>query len=67
MRFPIFKSLRERLPKDKSEEELREFREKSETEKNDLAAMLIAAFITIAPFVLLPVLIIFGLIWLMFG
>lgn len=67
MRLPLIKSLRERFPKDKSEKELKEYREGVEPEKKDFMAMLIAAWITIVPFVLLLVLLIFVPMWLMFG
>lgn len=58
----MFKRLRERLPKQKSKEELdAHYRkmEEIELEKGDLAAMLIAAFITIV----LPLFALLGLIY----
>lgn len=65
----MFKRLRERLPKKKSQEELDELYKKmegAELEKGDFLAMLIAAFINIAIPVLLITGVIYGIVWLIF-
>jgi len=65
----LFKRLRERLPKKKSQEELDELYKKmegAELEKGDFLAMLIAAFINIAIPVLLITGVIYGIVWLIF-
>lgn len=57
---------RERLPKDKSKEELDEHFKEVKTEKKDFPAMVIAAFVTFVPLILLIVGIVFGVMWLLF-
>ena len=67
MKLLVFKNFRDRLPKEKSKEELHKRRSVTAPEKKDYPAMLIAACVTIVPFVLLLAGLIFGAMWLMFG
>jgi hypothetical protein len=64
MLFPErFKAL---LPKKKTREELDEHYNKIELEKGDFLAMVIAAFITFFPVLILVMVLVYGLMWLMF-
>jgi hypothetical protein len=56
-----------RLPKGHTERELEEKFGDARPEREDYKAMLIAAFITIGPFVLVVALLVLGAMWLMFG
>ena len=58
--------LKDKLPKNKSKEELDEHYENVELEKGDLTAMIIAAFITFFPILLIALTVLCGLIWLLF-
>ena len=58
-----FRSL---LPKEKTPEELEEHYNKMEDlEKKDYIAMLIAAFITFMPIVIIALLVFYGILWLL--
>jgi len=64
----IPESLRQRLPKRKSKDDLAKHyneMEKIELEKGDFLAMVIAAFITFMPVVIIALIVIFGLMWLL--
>jgi hypothetical protein len=63
MFFDKFKSL---LSKDKTPEQLDEHYDNIELEKGDFFAMVIAAFITFMPVLLISLAVLFGLIWLFF-
>ena len=58
-----FKSL---FGKKKTPEELKEHYDSIELEKGDFLAMLIAAFITFIPVILITLFVLFGLLWLIF-
>lgn len=62
----LFSKLKDRLPKEKSKDELDKHYDNMKLEKHDLLAMLIAAFITIVPFVLIILGVIYGVIWFVF-
>ena len=62
----LFDRFRERLPKTKTKEELDEHYDKIELEKGDFAAMVIAAFITFLPVLIIAMVIFYGVIWLLF-
>jgi len=55
-----------RLPKKKTREELDEHYKNIELEKGDLPAMIIAAFITFFPVLIVAMVVFYGLIWLLF-
>ena len=55
-----------RLPKKKTKEELDEHYKKVELEKGDLPAMIIAAFITFFPVLIIAMVVFYGVIWLLF-
>ena len=55
-----------RLPKKKTREELDEHYKKIELEKGDLPAMIIAAFITFFPVLIIAMVVFYGVIWLLF-
>ena len=61
MIFDRFKSL---LSKSKTPEQLKEHYDNIELEKGDFLAMVIAAFITFMPVLLISLALLFGLIWL---
>lgn len=63
----MMQRLRDRLPRKVEEEERKEFVEKAGFERKDFWAMLIAAFLTLWPFVLVLVGLVFGLVWLLFA
>jgi len=56
-----------RLPKKKTKEELDEHYDKVELEKGDLPAMIIAAFITFLPVLIVAMIVFYGVIWLLFS
>ena len=61
--------LRERLPKKKTKAELDEHYKSidaAKLEKGDFLAMVIAAFITFFPVLIVAMLILYGLMWLLF-
>ena len=58
--------LREILNKKKTKEELDDHYDKIELEKGDFLAMVIAAFITFIPVLIVICLVFFGLMWLVF-
>ena len=63
----ILDRFRENLPKKKTREELDEHyarMDKVKLEKGDLPAMIIAAFITFFPILIIAMVIFFGLLWL---
>jgi len=65
----LFDRYRDRLPGRKSKEELSkhyEEVEKAGLEKGDFLAMVIAAFITFFPVLIVAMVIFFGLMWLLF-
>jgi len=58
-----------RLPRNKTREELDEHYKSIESvglEKGDLLAMIIAAFITFMPILIIAMVVFYGLIWLLF-
>jgi len=55
-----------RLPQKKTREELDEHYEKIELEKGDYPAMVIAAFITFLPILLIAMAVFYGVLWLLF-
>ena len=55
-----------RLPKKKTKEELDEHYKKVELEKGDLPAMIIAAFITFFPVLVIAMVVFYGVMWLLF-
>jgi hypothetical protein len=61
MFFP--ERLRELLPKKKTKEELDKHFEGLELEKGDFLAMVIAAFITFFPVLIIAMVVIYGLMW----
>jgi len=66
----MFSRFKEVLSKKKTKEELDEHynkMEEVELEKGDFLAMVIAALITFLPVVIIAMVVIFGLIWLVFG
>jgi len=66
----MLQRFREVLGKKKTKEELDAHYDKMEEvelEKGDFLAMVIAAFITFLPVLLIASLVIFGLLWLLFG
>jgi len=62
MFFP--KRLRDLFKKEKTKEELDEHYKNIELEKGDYFAMLIAAFITFFPVLIIAMVVIYGLLWL---
>ena len=54
------------LPKEKSKEELDEHYDKMDLEKSDFPAMLIAAFLTFAPVILIIFIVFYGILWFIF-
>jgi hypothetical protein len=62
----IFDRIKERLPKQKSKEELDKHYEGLELEKGDFLAMLIAAAITFLPVLIIAIVVIYGSVWLFF-
>ena len=62
MFFP--KRLRDLFKKEKTKEELDEHYKNIELEKGDYPAMLIAAFITFFPVLIIAMAVIYGLLWL---
>jgi len=60
----MFSRFSERMPKRKTKEELDEHYENVKLEKGDFLAMVIAAFITFFPVVIVAMVVIFGLMWL---
>ncbi|MCL2124674.1 MAG: hypothetical protein FWH33_01650 [Oscillospiraceae bacterium] len=54
------------LPKSKTKDELDERYDKVELEKGDFPAMIIAAFITFFPVLIIAMAVLFGIIWLLF-
>ena len=58
--------LKDLAPKQKTKEELDEHYKNIELEKGDLSAMIIAAFITFFPVLIIAMAVIYGLIWLLF-
>jgi len=66
----LFKKLKERLPKDKTPEEIDEHYRKIDEiglEKGDLKAMLIAAFLTLGLPLLAMIAVFYGLVYLIFA
>ena len=62
----IFQRFRDRLPQDKTEEELeKHYEEMDNLEKGDLPAMMIAAFLTFGPVALLIIGVFYGLLYLL--
>ena len=57
--------LKLRLPKQKTKEELDEHYKNIELEKGDLPAMIIAAFITFLPILIIAMIVFYGLLWLL--
>jgi len=55
-----------RLPKKKTREELDEHYDSIELEKGDYLAMVIAAFITFFPILIIAMVVFFGVLWLLF-
>ena len=64
MIFP--EPFRSRLPKKKTKEELDEHYQNVELEKGDFLAMVIAAFITFLPVLLIAMAAFYGILWLLF-
>jgi hypothetical protein len=62
----IPKRLKDRLGKEKSKKELDEHYEGLELEKGDFFAMLIAAFITFFPVLIISMVLVYGLLWIFF-
>jgi len=58
--------LKEILGKKKTKEELNEHYDKIELEKGDFLAMVIAAFITFLPVLIIILVVFFGTMWLVF-
>jgi len=58
--------LKEIFNKKKTKEELDEHYDKIELEKGDFLAMVIAAFITFIPVLIVILLVFFGIMWLVF-
>ena len=58
--------LKELLPKQKPKEELDEHYEKLELEKGDVPAMIIAAFLTFLPVLIVLMVVVYGVLWLFF-
>ena len=54
------------LPKKKTKEELDEHYKNIKLEKGDFAAMVIAAFITFLPVLIVVMVVFFGVLWLIF-
>jgi hypothetical protein len=61
-----FKRFRALLPKDKTKEQLDEHYNGLELEKGDFLAMVIAAFITFFPVLIIAMLVFYGMLWLFF-
>ena len=57
---------KKRLPKEKSKEELDEHYDKMDLEKSDFPAMLIAAFLTFEPVILIIFIVFYGILWFIF-
>ena len=64
MLFP--ERLKSLLPKKKTNQQLDEHYEKIELEKGDFLAMVIAAFITFIPVLIVILVVFFGILWLVF-
>jgi len=62
----IMDRYREHLPKRKTKEELDEHYKNVKLEKGDLPAMIIAAFITFMPVLVIAMVLFYGIIWLLF-
>lgn len=62
----FFEKYKNRLPKQKTKEELDEHFDGLETEKGDKLAMFIAAFVTLVLPILAIIGVIYGILWLMF-
>jgi len=62
MFFP--KRLRDMFKKEKTKEELDEHYKNVELEKGDFLAMVIAAFITFFPILIIAMTVIYGLLWI---
>jgi hypothetical protein len=62
----IFERFRALFGKKKTPEELNEHYDNIELEKGDFLAMLIAAFITFIPVILITLFVLFGLLWILF-
>jgi hypothetical protein len=58
--------LKKLLPKQKTKEELDEHYDKIELEKGDFLAMVIAAFITFVPVLIIVLALFAGVMWLLF-
>ena len=63
MFFP--KRLKDMFKKEKTKEELDEHYKNVELEKGDFLAMVIAAFITFFPVLVIAMVVIYGLLWLL--
>ena len=66
MFFPGSGKLRSLAPPKKTKEELDEHYKNVELEKGDLPAMIIAAFITFLPILIVVMAVVYGLVWLLF-
>ena len=62
----IPEKLKAHFPKKKTKEELDAHYESLELEKGDFLAMVIAAFITFMPVLIVAMVVFYGLIWLLF-
>jgi len=62
----FFLDFKNRLPKKKTKEELDEHFKNIELEKGDFPAMVIAAFITFFPVLIIAMLVFYGVLWLLF-
>ena len=62
--FFLPKRFRDRLKKEKTKEELDERYKNIELEKGDFPAMVIAAFITFVPVLIIAMAVIYGLLWI---
>ena len=61
----FLKRLKEIFKKEKTKEELDEHYKKTELEKGDFAAMIIAAFITFFPILAVAMAVVYGLLWIL--
>ena len=61
----IPKRIRDMLPKNKSKDELDEHYKNVKLEKGDFWAMVIAAFITFIPVLIIVMVIVYGLMWIL--
>ena len=63
----LFTRFHDMMPKKKTKEELDKHYESVELEKGDFLAMIIAAFITFMPILIIAMVVVYGIVWLLFS